>query len=66
MLDRGAGVEALRGDGSAFYGRRIVLQMCGTFLEDMGGGLWTESGWWLEDCETSAIMKGSTLRYTMR
>lgn len=66
MLDRGAGVEALRGDGSVYYGRWIVLHMYWTFLEDMGGGLWTESGWWLEDCKTSAIMKGSTLHYTMR
>lgn len=44
MLDRGAGVEALRGDGSVYYGRWIVLHMYWTFLEDMGGGLWTESG----------------------
>lgn len=43
MLDRGAGVETLRGDGSVYYGRWIVLHMYWTFLE--------EYGWWVMDRE---------------
>lgn len=65
MLDRGAGIDACRTHGSVYCGGRIVLYMHLTFLENVGG-LWTESGWWLEDCKTPAITKGSTLYYTMR